>query len=61
MFFPSTYLRHVDDPGGQSLEAQNGAILVFLPPLQHDVQLIAFPFDKVGVLKAKSQFQLGVQ
>lgn len=35
---PSTlYLSHVDDSHCQGLVAQDGAVLVSLPPLQHDL------------------------
>lgn len=46
----SQYLSHVDGAHGQRLVAQNGSVLVPLPPLQHDLKLIAFPLQEVRVL-----------
>lgn len=48
---PSTlYLSHVNDSHCQGLVAQDGAVLVSLPPLQHDLQLVAIPLEEVWVL-----------
>ena len=55
------YLRHVDGPNCQCLESQNGPVLVFLPSLEHDVQLVALPLEEVWVLKGEAQLKLGVQ
>lgn len=48
---PSTpYLGHVNDAHCEGLVAQDGAVLVPLPPLQHDLQLVAVSLEKVRVL-----------
>lgn len=48
---PSTpYLSHVNDAHGKGLVAQDCAVLVPLPPLQHDLQFIAISLEKVWVL-----------
>lgn len=48
---PSTpYLGHVNDAHREGLVAQDGAVLVPLPALQHDLQLVAVPLQKVWVL-----------
>lgn len=48
---PSTpYLSHVNDAHGKGLVAQDRAVLVPLPPLQHDLQFIAISLEKVWVL-----------
>lgn len=44
------YLRHVDESQRQRLVAQDGAILVPLPPLQHDLQLVGVPLQEVWIL-----------
>ena len=48
---PSTpYLSHVNDAHSKGLVAQDCAVLVPLPPLQHDLQFIAISLEKVWVL-----------
>lgn len=49
------YLCHVDGAHRQRLVAQDGSVLVPLPPLQHDLQLVPFPFQEVGILRKKNQ------
>ena len=41
---------HVDGAGGQRLEAEDGAVLVALAPLQHHLQLVAVLLQVVRVL-----------
>lgn len=38
------YLGHVNRSHSEGLVAQDGSVLVSLPSLQHDLQLVAFPF-----------------
>lgn len=45
------YLGHVDEPQRQRLVAQDGPILVALPPLQHDLQLVGVPLQEVRILR----------
>lgn len=40
----SSYLGHVDGSHRQRLVAQDSSVLVPLPPLQHDLQLVSFSF-----------------
>lgn len=48
---PSTlYLSHVNDSHCQGLVAQDGAVLVSLPPLQHDLKFVAISLEEVRVL-----------
>lgn len=44
------YLCHVDDPHRQGLVAQDGSVLVAFPPLQHDLQPVGVPLQKMRVL-----------
>ena len=44
------YLSHVDEPEGQGFVAQDGPVLVSLPPLQHDLKLVGVPFQEVWIL-----------
>lgn len=48
------YLGHVDQPDSQRFVAQNGPVLVALPPLQHNLQLIGISLQEVGVLQGKT-------
>lgn len=41
-----SYLCHVDEAQCQCLIAQDGAVLVPLPPLQHDLQSVGISFQK---------------
>ena len=45
-----THLGHVDEPQGQRLVAQDGAVLVAFPPLQHDLQPVGVPLEEVRIL-----------
>lgn len=48
---PSTlYLSHVNDSHCQGLVAQDGAVLVSFPPLQHDLKFVAISLEEVWVL-----------
>ena len=47
------HLGHVDGAGGQRLVAQDGSVLVPLSSLQHDLKLVAFSFQEVGVLRRR--------
>lgn len=47
------YLCHVDDPHRQGLVAQDGSVLVAFPPLQHDLQPVGVPLQKMRVLWKK--------
>lgn len=47
------YLGHVDESQGQRLVAEDGSILVSLPPLQHDLQLVGVPLQEMWVLRGK--------
>lgn len=47
------HLSHVDGAGRQRLVAQDGPVLVSLPPLQHDLKLVAFSLQEVGVLRGR--------
>lgn len=47
------HLGHADGTHGQRLVAQDGPVFVALPPLQHDLQLVAFSLQEVGVLQEK--------
>lgn len=38
---------------GQSLEAQDGAVLILFPSLKHDQQLVSVTFQKVRVLETE--------
>lgn len=40
----NSYLGHVDESQGQSLVAQDGAVLVSLPSLQHDLKFVGISF-----------------
>lgn len=52
---PNTlYLSHVNDAHCEGLVAQDGAVLVPLPPLQHDLELVAIPLEEVWVLGKES-------
>ena len=59
LFFPLprflSHLRHVDGSDGERLEAEDGPVLVPLPPLEHNVQLVSLPLQKVRVLKKKKK------
>lgn len=48
------YLSHVDETQGQRLVAEDGSILVALPPLQHDLKLVGVPLQEMRVLQAKN-------
>ena len=55
------HLRHVDAADGQGLETdENGAILVTLSTLKHDVESIPAAFDEMRILKRECQLKLGV-
>lgn len=45
------YLSHIDNSHSQSFVTQDGSILVAFPPLQHDLQSVGIPLQKMGVLK----------
>lgn len=45
------YLSHIDDSHSQSLVAENGSILVAFPPLQHNLQSVGVPLQKMRVLE----------
>lgn len=45
-----SYLGHVDGARGEGLIAQDGAVLVALAPLQHDLQLVPFSFQEMRIL-----------
>lgn len=49
----SGYLGHVDEAQREGLVAQNGAVLVPLPPLQHDLQSVCIPLQEVRILRSK--------
>lgn len=49
-----SYLGHVDEAQGQGLVAQDGPVLVALPPLQHDLQLVGVPLQEVRVLRGQN-------
>ena len=46
-----SYLCHVDEAQCQGLIAQNGAVLVPLPPLQHDLQSVGISLQKMWILE----------
>ncbi len=47
----SPHLCHVDEAERQRLVAQDGPVLVPLPPLQHDLQLVGVSFQEVWILQ----------
>lgn len=47
----TSYLCHVDDPYCQGFVAQDGSVLVPLPPLQHHVQTVHVVLQEVRILK----------
>lgn len=49
------YLGHIDDSHSQSFVAQDRAILVAFPPLQHDLESVGIPLQKMGVLKTTNK------
>lgn len=51
----AAHLSHVDRANSQSLVAQNRSVLVPLPPLQHDLKLVAFSLQEVRVLRLETQ------
>ena len=51
MTYSSAYLRHIDGPHCQSLEAKNCAIFVLFPSLEHYMQLVALALQKMRVLE----------
>ena len=50
-----SHLRHVDEPHGQGLIAQDGPVLVTLSPLQHDLQLVGISLQEMRVLPGTKQ------
>lgn len=46
-----SYLCHVDEAQCQCLIAQDGAVLVPLPPLQHDLQSVGISLQKMWILE----------
>lgn len=50
-FHQPPYLGHVDDSDGERLVAQNGSVLVPLPPLQHHMQMVHVSLQEVRILK----------
>lgn len=48
-----TYLRHINGSDGQCFKSQNGSVFVLFSTLQHYMQLVALPLEKVGILKRK--------
>lgn len=53
----AAHLSHVDAAHSQGLVAQNGSVLVALPPLQHDLELVALSLQKVRVLRWETQWK----
>lgn len=51
----SAHLRHVDESHSQGLIAQDGPVLVPLPPLQHDLQLVGISLKEMRVLGAQRE------
>ena len=49
-----TYHCHIDGAHGQRFEAEDGAVLVALSPLQHDQQFVAVLLQVVRVLTPSS-------
>ena len=47
------HLGHIDGASGQRLVAQDGSVFVPLSSLQHDLKLVAFSFQEVGVLRRR--------
>ena len=45
------YLRHVDGPYRQRLEAEYRPVFVLLSPLEEDVQVVAFTLQEMRVLE----------
>lgn len=45
------YLSHIDDSHSQSLVTEDGSILVAFPPLQHNLQSVGIPLQKMWVLE----------
>lgn len=46
-------LSHVEDSHCQSLVAQDGAILIALPPLQHNLQPVGVPLEEMRILSTE--------
>lgn len=53
-----SYLCHVDKAQCQCLIAQDGAVLVPLPPLQHDLQSVGISFQKMWILEEVKMVRL---
>lgn len=54
------YLGHVDGARCKGLVAEDGSVLVSLPPLKQDLELVSLPLQEVRVLRMDKRQELGI-